>query len=104
MKLVYGALSLFGDFLIKVPIAIWVIAFVVLCIWFLRTEAEHMKLFVAGGMLFYFMMICRYDIPMHLIGTFDLGLIVPIIFMLVAPYLLTLLTTLIIGLIYKIMN
>ena len=97
MNGIHGILLLLGDFLTTIPIIIWVIAFVAMCIWIIKSQEPNINIFIIFSIIFYFMIMCKYNISSIFIGAFGIGVIVPIISLIVIPYLLTLLTFLILG-------
>ncbi|MBS6831393.1 MAG: hypothetical protein KH216_00950 [Clostridiales bacterium] len=99
MKTVFGALLLFGDILLKIPIIVWIIAFVAMCVWLVKSEEPNSKIAILVSMLFYFYIVNYFGIATHFIGTSGLGLIIPILIMIVAPYLATLATFVLLGII-----
>lgn len=101
MQTIHGLLLLLGDFLLKIPIIVWIVAFVGLCVWIVKSEFENVKIATAFTMIFYFVLINYLDISSSFIGTAGLGVIIPIIIMVSVPYIATLLTFSILAMITK---
>lgn len=101
MKGIHGALLLFGDVLLKIPIVIWIIAFVVMCVWVVKSEAVNGKIALIISMLFYFVMVNYLGIATYFIEAAGLGVVIPILIMLGVPYIATLATFAVLGIMKK---
>lgn len=99
MKGIHGALLLFGDILLKIPIIIWIIAFVVMCVWVVKSDSANGKIALLISVLFYFNIVNYLGIATYFIGAAGMGVIIPILIMIAVPYLATLATFALLGVI-----
>lgn len=89
---IYGLLLLFGDLLLKIPIIVWLLAFIVMCIWFVKSDNPNGKIALIISLLFYYAVICYFEIASAFIDTLNIGYIIPILLMLAIPYIATIIT------------
>lgn len=104
MKAIYGALLLLGDLLLKIPIAIWIVAFVIYILYSAITKRAYGNLYIALNTIFYFVLLNYIDITYKFIDCFGLGFLMPILLMIAVPFVAMILTTIILKLIFGEIN